>query len=230
MKGEETINNVLNVPHQMALPMNKIRINEAKDVIQNKINPKQAAGYDLITGKILKELPQKGLRAITQIFNAILKIEYFLCQWKVGQTIMIAKPGKNPDDVTSYRPISLLPILSKFIEKILLKRLTPITGESELILSHQVGFGNDHGSIEQAHRSVNKINDLESKRYCSAAFIDVSQAFDMVCHTGLLHKLKRAFPHPEYTLLKSYLTDRTLQVRYQEKYTKLYTAQSRRLH
>jgi hypothetical protein len=142
MEGE-TINNVLNVPHQMALPMNKIRINEAKDVIQNKINPKKAPGCDLITGKILKELPQKGLRAITQIFNAILKIEYFLCQWKVGQIIMIAKPGKNPDDVTSYRPISLLPILSKFIEKMLLKRLTLITGESELIHSHQVGFGKD---------------------------------------------------------------------------------------
>jgi hypothetical protein len=63
---------------------------------------------------------------------------------------------------------------------------------------------------------------LESKRYCSAAVIDISQAFDKVWHTGLLHKLKRAFPHPEYTLLKSYLTNRTVTVRYQEEYTNLY--------
>jgi retron-type reverse transcriptase len=75
-------------------------------------------------------------------------------------------------------------------------------------------------------RLVYKINDdLESKRYCSAAFIDISQAFDKIGHTGLLYKLKRAFPHREYTLLKSNLTDRTFQVRYQE-YIKLYTIQS----
>jgi hypothetical protein len=67
---------------------------------------------------------------------------------------------------------------------------------------------------------------LESKSYCSAAFIDISEAFDKVWHIGLLYKLKRAFPHPEYTLLKSYLTDRTFQVRYQEEYTKLYTIKS----
>jgi hypothetical protein len=56
--------------------------------------------YDLITGKILlQELSQKGLRAVTQIYNAILRVEYFPCQWKVVQIIMIEKPGKNPEDI-----------------------------------------------------------------------------------------------------------------------------------
>jgi len=67
---------------------------------------------------------------------------------------------------------------------------------------------------------------LESKRYCSAAIIDISQAFEKVWHTGLFYKLKRAFSHPAYTILKSYLTDRTFQMRYQEEYTTLYTIQS----
>jgi len=85
----------------------------------------------------------------------------------------------------------------------------------------------EHRTIEQAHRLVYKINnDLESKRYCSAAFIDKSQTFNKVWHAGILYKLKCAFPHLEYTLLKSYLIDRTFQVRYQEEYTKLYTIQS----
>jgi hypothetical protein len=74
---------------------------------------------------------------------------------------------------------------------------------------------------------MNKIhNDLENKRYCSAVFIDISQAFDKVWHTGLFIKPKRAFPQPVYTKLKSYLTDRTFQVRYQEEYTTLHTIQS----
>jgi hypothetical protein len=69
---------------------------------------------------------------------------------------------------------------------------------------------------------VHKINDdLENKRFCCAAFIDIIQAFDKVWHTGLLYKIKLAFPHPAYSLLKSYLSDRTFQVRYQEEYTTL---------
>ena len=147
---EETINNDLNAPNWMALPMKEIRINEAKH-IQHKINPKKSPGYDLITGKILKKLSQKGLRTITQIYNAILQTDYFPCQWKVGKIIMIVKPGKHPNDITSYRPICLLPILSKILEMILLQRLTPIIDERKFIPSHQFGFRKEHRTIQQAH-------------------------------------------------------------------------------
>jgi hypothetical protein len=59
----------------------------------------------LITGKILKELPETGFRYITQIFNAILHTGYFPDQWKVAQVILIPKPGKPPEDPKSYRPV-----------------------------------------------------------------------------------------------------------------------------
>jgi len=65
------------------------------------------------------------------------------------------------------------------------QRLIPIIADN-LIPSHQFGFRPKHGTIEQVHRVVHKINDnLENKRFCSAAFIDISQAFDKVWHTGL---------------------------------------------
>jgi hypothetical protein len=121
--------------------------------------------------------------------------------------IMIAKPGKNPTEITSHRPISLLPLLSKILEKIILKRLTPILAVNNVIPSHQFRFRPKHGTIQQVHR-IN--NDLENKQYCTAAFIDISQAFDKVWHMSLLFKLKQALPHPEYTLLGSYLTHRIL--------------------
>ena len=161
---EETIKNALNAPHQKTLPMKKIRIDEVKNVIKHEIHPKKAPGYDLITRRVLQELSQKGLLAITQIYNAILRIEYFPCRWKIGQIIIIAKPGKNSDDIASYRPISLLPILSKILKKILLQRLTPIIEETKLIPSQQFGFRKKHATIEQAHRIVDKIyDDLEKK-------------------------------------------------------------------
>jgi hypothetical protein len=57
----------------MDLPMKKIRINDVKNFRQYKKNPKKAPEYDLITGKIRKELSHKGLRTITQIYNANCK-------------------------------------------------------------------------------------------------------------------------------------------------------------
>jgi hypothetical protein len=107
------------------------------------------------------------------------------------------KPGKPPNELTSYRPISLFPIVSKVLEKLL-----PIVGMNRLIPNYQFGFRQRNSTIEQTHRVVRQINEaLENKQYCSAAFLDISQAFDKVWHTGLLYKLRRSpselFPYPK---------------------------------
>jgi hypothetical protein len=83
-----------------------------------------SSGYDLITGKILKDLPIIGIKYLIQLFNAILLKGYFPAHWKVAQIVLILQPGKPPNELTSYQPISLLPIASKVFEKkLLLKRL-----------------------------------------------------------------------------------------------------------
>jgi hypothetical protein len=111
---------------------------------------------------------------------------HFPAQWKVAQIILILKPGKPPNELTSCRPISLLPIVSKVFENILLKRLLPVVENNRLIPKHQFGFRQRHSTIEQTHRIVQRIKEaLENKQYCSAAFLDVSHAFDKVWHTGL---------------------------------------------
>ena len=57
---------------------------------------------------------------------------------------------------------------------------------------------------------------LEDRILCTAAFLDVAQAFDNVWHTGLLYKLRAALPGPYYLLLKTYISDRYFQVRYKD--------------
>jgi hypothetical protein len=74
---------------------------EVQEVI-NSLNPKKSSGYDLITGKILKELPIIGIKYLTNLFSAVLLIVYFLAQWKVAQIVLILKPGKPPNELTSY--------------------------------------------------------------------------------------------------------------------------------
>jgi transposase len=220
---QEEILEYLGSPFQMDLPIQKFTLKEVKRVIMQKTNPTKAPGYDLITGKVLKETTKKCQKLILLIFNAVLRLEYFPEQWKVAQIILLLKPGKNSNDITSYRPISLLPLLSKVLEKLLINRLQPIIEERKLIPKHQFGFRNRHSTIEQVHRIVNQINkDLECKRYCSAAFLDISQAFDKVWHDGLCYKLKKNLPHHPYQILKSYLTNRRYLVKQQDHYTNLY--------
>ena len=117
---EDDIIQELSSLYQTALPLQETCIREVKNIIQYHTNPTKAPRYDLHTGTVLKELPHKGFRALTQIYNANLRLEYFPRYWKIGQIIMTVKPGKDPTEVTSYRPISFLPLLSKILEKLLL--------------------------------------------------------------------------------------------------------------
>ena len=86
-------------PSRLATPAKKFKITEVRDAIKH-MRTKKAPGYDLITGRILKELPEVGLRAITLIFNSVVRTGYFPAQWKVSQIVTILKPGKPADEVT----------------------------------------------------------------------------------------------------------------------------------
>jgi len=130
---------------------------------------------------------------------------------------MIQKPGKPVELAESYKPISLLPVLSKLFEKLLLSRLLEIIERQKIIPNHQFGFQHRHATIEQMHRIVKKINiEMDAGRYCTAAFLDVSQAFDKVWHAGILHKIKSCFPSDLYAIIKSYLLQRTFRVKFGE--------------
>jgi hypothetical protein len=74
---------------------------------------------------------------------------YFLAQWKVTHIILILKPGKPSKELTSYRPTSLLPIVSKVFEKLLLKRLLPMVESNRLnkIISSASGRGTPQEDI-----------------------------------------------------------------------------------
>jgi hypothetical protein len=88
---------------------------EAQEVI-NSLNPKISPWYDLIAGRILKELPTIGTQYLSRLFNSVLHKGYFPAHWKVAQITLIPEPGKPSHELTSYRPISLLPIISKVLE------------------------------------------------------------------------------------------------------------------
>lgn len=178
----------------MNLPAKHTSPNEVKQIII-KLKIGKSPGYDLISNKMLKHIPNKTIILLTFIYNSMLRLSYFPLTWEFSILILIHKPHK-PKHLTSYRPISLLPTLGKIFEKIILKRIRPIIKSQNIIPHSQFGFRTSHSTI-QMHRLTDKIaSSFENKKYYPGVFLDVAQAFDRVCHDGLLYKLKKnSFQH-----------------------------------
>lgn len=195
---------------------------EVRNEIRTNLNPRKAPGFDLITGEILKQLPKKGVVMLTYIFNAVFRLKHVPDIWKVAEVIMLPKPGKPLKHAKSYRPISLLPIISKLFEKLFLKRLSPLIEGNKLIPNHQFGFRQKHSTADQVHRIIDVIERCyEEKQVCSAIFLDVAQAFDKVWHVGLIHKLNKMLPKQYVELISSYISNRLFRIRQEEEYSEL---------
>jgi hypothetical protein len=104
----------------------------------------------------------------------------------------------------------------------MLEILRQILQENRILPDYQVGFRQKHSTIEQVHRFTEIIRGtLERKFYCSAVFLDITQAFDNVWHPGLFFKIRKTLPRAYYRTLESYLMDGLFQVKFKDEITTL---------
>lgn len=126
-----------------------------------------------------------------------------------------------------------MPYFQTRIHSVVLKSTTHglpidvIRGEHDTILpGHQFGFRLKHGTIEQVHRLTDTIAHALNKKYVSAVFLDISQAFDRVWHGGLLFIIRKHLPHSFYAVLKSYLDKRCYEVKLNDTTSDLFKIRS----
>jgi hypothetical protein len=136
---DQEVEQDLATPIQSQERLKVYTLKEIKDEIK-MLNHKKAPGFNLITARMLKELPKEGLVNLMYIFSAILRLKYWPKSLKIKQKIMIPKPGKNPTDVSSYCPISLLPTISKVLQKPTLKKINKDLNPQAWIPNHQSGL------------------------------------------------------------------------------------------
>ncbi|GJQ79294.1 hypothetical protein Trydic_g16162 [Trypoxylus dichotomus] len=123
----------------------------------------------------------------------MLRLRHFPSQWKLADVAMIRKPGQSHNWPQNYRPISLLPVMSKIADRIILARLREETDDLDVIPGCQFGFRREHSTTHQVLRLVEHIKEGFNRRECTGAvFLDVAKAFDKVWHQGLLLKMHRA--------------------------------------
>jgi hypothetical protein len=100
----------------------------------------------LSPNRVLKHLPNRAVKLLVLIFNAILCTHQFPPVWKLARVISILIPGKDPAQPTSYRRISLLVTIGKMFEKILLTRILHEEGERGLLWNEQFGIRPRHST------------------------------------------------------------------------------------
>ena len=147
---------------------------------------KKAPGNDNIQNIVLKNLPQKAIIQLTNIFNACLRISYFPKTWKHAIILAFHKPGKDKLFLQNYRPISLLPTLSKTFEKIILNRIKIHEKDNNTLMQEQFGFREGRRTVHQLARLTNDITTEFNKNKSTALILlDIEKTFDTVWHTGL---------------------------------------------
>ena len=140
-------------------------------------------------------------------------MQYFPVAWKNARVFSILKPWKDPALPSSYRPISLLDMIGKLYEKILLSRILYEVSGRGLLRDEQFGFRPKHSSAPQLARLVEKVSrNFGKKRLTGAVFLDVAKAFDTVWIEGPIFKLTSLiFPSYLVKVLSSYLNGQTFE-------------------
>ena len=149
------------------------------------------------------------------MFNLSITEGYFPKQLKTAKVTPIFKAGDKTDP-GNYRPISVLPCLSKILEKIMYNRLYDYLVKHDILFKKQFGFQKGHSTEHALLELISEISDsFEQNKYTIGVFIDLSKAFDTVDHDILISKLKRyGITGENLNWFKNYLTDRKQCVTY----------------
>jgi hypothetical protein len=153
-----------------------------------KLNPSKAPGPDGIPTKILKDYSTELAPHLTAIYNTTLSTGTLPEEWKEANVVVIHKKGKKTDP-SNYRPISLLPVCSKVLERCIYNKIIPHI--RPLISKHQHGFLANSSTNTQLISFFNDINNiLDEKDDIDLVYFDLSKAFDSVPHLPAITKLK----------------------------------------
>ena len=168
-----------------------------------------------IPAKFIKLLYQRFGSKITtpiaDLLNLVFRTGTYPKTWKVANITPVFKKKGARTDKTNWRPISILPTLSKICEAVIHQRILGHLLENNIITAKQAAYLPNDSTANQLLYIVHKIKSSWAKKHISqACFLDISAAFDAVWHKALIEKLRSINVKGNcLKLLQSYLSERT---------------------
>ena len=133
---------------------------------------------------------------ITHMINLSFKIGVVPDKIKLEKVIPIFKKN-NRTNPSNYRPISLISVINKLMEKLMFKQINKFIEKHNIMYDYQFGFRKDHSTtLAIMEICENIIDTLNKGSYITGLYLDLSKAFGTVDHKILLYKLERNKRHP----------------------------------
>ena len=172
-----------------------------------------ACGVDGINSKMLKLCVPYCIFALTHIVNFSISSNVYPIIWKKAHVKPLPKV-KNPTEFKDYRPISLLPTLSKILERVVYAQVSTYLTDHDLLNSNQSGFRSKHSTTTALLKiSTDIIDSIDRGDATILTLLDYSKAFDTINHNLLLSKLTSlGFMDQSIKWFKSYLNNRCQRV------------------
>lgn len=177
------------------------------DVLSSCLSIKSnAVGADGIHPRFIKMLLPQLLPFVTFIFNNILTTSLYPSIWKNAKIIPI------PKSKSEYRPIAILPFLSKVFERLIHNQITTFLNNNNLLTERQSGFRKKHSCTTALVDVAEDLREeIENDKVSFLVLLDHSKAFDTVDHSILCLKLDKMFNFSSTAthLISSYLSNRS---------------------
>ena len=217
---------IMNDIDREELDFPEITIQEiAKALSNTKIH--KAGGRDDMKAICLKWGPKELLGRLAELFNACIKYKYQPPEWKQAVIILIPKPGKDHADPAGFRPISLLTVMAKLIEKIMCKRMRVFVENATsrdddnkpFLPDEQSGFRCQRQTTDNIFRIMQMASQaLQQRDDFIIASLDGRKAFDTCAHKALLSPLidlyrRNQLPFYIVSFYKQFLSERTFKIR-----------------
>ena len=181
--------------------------------IISNLKSTQSCGLDNIDSKTIKLVKNELTPVITHIINLSIQQNIFPHQWKVAKII----PLHKKDEIIypkNYRPVSLLPIFSKILERAIFVQVVEYFEENGLLHPSHHGFRQKHNTCTALIQMIDTwVEAFDDKELSAVLMLDMSAAFDLVNHDLLVKKLSAyGFDDNSQLWFSSYLAQRSQQV------------------
>ena len=181
------------------------------------LKKKKSTGLDNIPAYVLKDCASVITEPLTHIINSSLITGVFPTDWKLSKLIPIPK-SKPYNIIKNYRPISIIPAISKVIEKLVHHQLSSYLENNNLLHESQFGFRKGRSTELAATLFTDNVKrKVDEGKLVGAVFLDLTKAFDTLNHGTLLNKLESyGVENIELQWFQDYLFNRSQQVHYKE--------------
>jgi len=198
----------LKSPTQNTFSFSAINIDMVTKAIDS-LKPKTSYGHDRISNKLLKYVKYEISWPLMQLINQSFHSGIFPRSLKIAKVTPLHK--KNEKYIfDNYRPVSILPSVSKVFERIMHQQIYHYFDNFKLFFISQYGFRPNHSTELAVLELTDRIlMEMDKNNVPVNIFMDLSKAFDTLDHQILLHKLKYyGFRDVSYNLMQSYLSNR----------------------